>query len=57
MEGLGTFLQYLGNAGLTLGSKIKITEQHDFDRSMTVKINTNKPIHISFEVAKNILMK
>jgi DtxR family Mn-dependent transcriptional regulator len=51
------FLQLLTKLNLSLGSKLAIMEINEFDRSFFVSINDAKPIFISHEVAKNILVK
>jgi DtxR family Mn-dependent transcriptional regulator len=52
-----SFLQYLDKNGLSLGKKIKVKEIIEYDNSMNISINNSKTIlHISFEVAKNILV-
>ncbi len=50
------FLQYLAKTELTLGSTIKINDVNDFDRSLQITISKGKPVFISNEVAKNILV-
>ncbi len=49
------FLQYLDKLDLGLGTKLVIDEIMPFDRSMLVTINQGKQLHLSHEVAKNIL--
>ena len=51
------FLQYLAKIGLNLGVSINIIEINDFDKSLTIKIGENKESFISYEVAKNLLVK
>lgn len=52
-----SFLQYLDRSGLSLGKKIKVRETADYDRSMNISIlNSKQHLHISFDVAKNILV-
>jgi DtxR family Mn-dependent transcriptional regulator len=50
------FLQYLDKNGLALGCKIVILEITPFDKSLLITINRDKQVHISHEVAKNILV-
>jgi DtxR family Mn-dependent transcriptional regulator len=50
------FLQYLDKNGLALGCQIIILETTPFDKSLLITINTDKQMHISHEVAKNILV-
>jgi DtxR family Mn-dependent transcriptional regulator len=56
-EHSSSFLQYLEKNGLSLGNEIEVTEVHAFDMSADVKVNNKKAIHLSYEVAKNILIK
>ncbi|MDP1727511.1 MAG: metal-dependent transcriptional regulator [Bacteroidota bacterium] len=51
------FLQYLQKNGLTLGRSIKILEINAFDLSVQIELDKVKKIHISNEVARNILIK
>lgn len=52
------FLQYLHKNGLSLGKKIKVKETTDYDKSMNISLPDSKTlIHISHDVAKNILVK
>jgi len=52
-----TFLQYLEKNALLPGNKIKVKEVIEYDKSMNICINNSKTIiHISYEVAKNILV-
>lgn len=50
------FLQHLDKMGLGLGTKMTIDEITPFDRSMLITINEGKRLHLSHEVAKNILV-
>ena len=51
------FLRYLDQNGLVLSSRIKIIAFHSFDKSMDLVINGKKTLHISYQVASNILVK
>lgn len=51
------FLQYLDKAGILLGNEIKINETVEYDRSMIISLKNKNNLHISFDVAKNILVK
>ena len=52
------FLQYLQKNGLSLGKKIRVKETTDYDKSMDISLPDSKTlIHISYDVAKNILVK
>ncbi len=50
------FLQYLEKTGLTLGASLHIKEVLEFDGSVSLKLDQNREITISREVAKNILL-
>lgn len=51
------FLQHLQKSGLTLGRSIKILEINAFDLSVQLELDKVKKIHLSNEVARNILIK
>ena len=51
------FLQYLAKIGLNLGISIEVIEINNFDKSLTIKIGGNNQCFISYEVAKNLLVK
>lgn len=51
------FLQLLTKLNLNLGARLEVIEINTFDRSVSLKIAEEKPIFISHEVAKNILVK
>ena len=55
-KGTPSFLQYMDKIGMQLGTKIKVIDKVDFDQSLEIQLN-NDSIHISNEVAKNILIK
>ena len=50
------FLDYLTNLNIRIGTKIEIIQKIEFDKSLRIKIENNQN-HISFDVAKNILIK
>jgi DtxR family Mn-dependent transcriptional regulator len=50
------FLQHLDKMGLSLGTKLVIHEITPFDRSMLVTVNKERQLHLSNEVARNILV-
>ena len=56
-EHAASFLQFLSKAGLIPGSVVSVLEINDFDRSMLLKINESGPSFVSYEVARNILIK
>ncbi len=51
------FLQYLEKMNLVLGKQIQITEQNQFDKSYQILLNETENLHISVEVAKNVLVR
>lgn len=51
-----SFLQYLDKLGLNLGKSLSVTEKFDFDHSVTITLDGKSHIHVSHEVAKNILV-
>lgn len=51
------FLKYLDKMGIGLGSEIEVQEKQDFDQSIKVNIDGEKPAYISSEVSKNILIQ
>lgn len=56
-EHSASFLRFLEKTGLTPGNTITVVEKHEFDHSMDLLINHKKELHISYDVAKNILVK
>lgn len=50
------FLTYLDKSGIQIGTEIEITEWYEFDNSVDIKINDLKSVHISYQVAQNILI-
>ncbi len=50
-----SFLAYMKKIGLDLGVEFKLTERHDFDRSVEIELN-GKPAQLSHDVAKNIFV-
>lgn len=50
------FLQYLDKLKIQPGSRLKIVEKIEYDGSMQIEINKNKTVHISKEVAGNLLV-
>ena len=50
-----SFLAYMKKIGLDLGVEFKLTERHDFDRSVEIELN-GKPVQLSHDVAKNIFV-
>lgn len=56
-NGSSSFLQYLSKIGVHIGVNILVTERIEFDGSLEVSIQQNKPQLISREAAENILVK
>lgn len=52
-----SFLQMLDKLKISIGSKIKIIEKHEFDGSMQVKVNNQPTINISEQLGKNLIVK
>jgi DtxR family Mn-dependent transcriptional regulator len=50
------FLQYLGKAGLKLGSHIEVLDKIAFDNSFEVRINQQNTIMLSAEVSRNLFV-
>lgn len=48
------FLQYLDKLGLRLGSRILLVDRVAFDGSVELKIDHQKQLIVSYEVAKNV---
>jgi DtxR family transcriptional regulator, Mn-dependent transcriptional regulator len=51
------FLQHLDKLQIKLGSTLKVVEISDFDKSLTVLLNNESTLFVSYEVAKNLLVK
>ncbi|WP_183568178.1 metal-dependent transcriptional regulator [Mucilaginibacter sp. SP1R1] len=51
-----SFLQYLEKQQLVIGKKIAITEIISFDHSVVLQVENIKEVHISREVANNLLI-
>lgn len=51
------FLQHLNKISLNLGFKIELIERNEYDGSIEVKIDNKNHLHLSKEVAKNVLVK
>ncbi len=52
-----SFLKYLDKNNLNLGMKITVAEINDFDKSFQIVINDQPEKLLSYEVAKNLLVK
>jgi DtxR family Mn-dependent transcriptional regulator len=61
MVGVGehstAFLQHLDKNGLVLGCEIKILEINGFDKSVSVVLNQNQQLFLSYEVSRNVLVR
>jgi DtxR family Mn-dependent transcriptional regulator len=51
------FLQHLDKAHLTLGCRLTVQEISDFDKSIAVVLDGQRPLFVSHDVAKNLLVK
>jgi DtxR family transcriptional regulator, Mn-dependent transcriptional regulator len=51
-----SFLQYLEEQGLELGSVLEIESIASFDKSIKINLNKDKNLFISHQVAKNLLV-
>ena len=52
----GSFLQYLNQLHIKIGTKIEILKKISFDKSIEIKVKDTKK-HISNDVAKHLLIK
>lgn len=50
------FLRYLDKLGLSLGNEVKVFDRVDYDQSVFIQLKNNQRVHISNDVAKNILV-
>lgn len=51
-----SFLQFLDQIGLTLGSMIEIKDIQEFDKSMEVKLNNKQKTIFSYTVCSNLMV-
>lgn len=51
------FLQHLNKIEFSLGCQIEVLDKNDYDGSIEVMLNGKRKLHLSKEVAKNILVK
>lgn len=51
-----SFLAHLDKLGISLGTKITITEVNEFDGSMQIQLIDQSPLFISQQVAQNLLV-
>lgn len=52
-----SYLNYLENINLVLGTEIKVDDIIDFDRSMSITVNTTNEVNISNQASKNLIIK
>ena len=52
-----SYLNYLENIDLVLGTDIKVLQVIDFDRSMRVIVNKKEAVNISYQASKNLIIK
>jgi len=61
MTGVGdhstAFLRFLDKNDIQLGNTIEVKKITDYDLSMEISVNRKKSIHVSYDVAKNILVR
>jgi len=50
------FLQHLDHLHIHMGTPIKVVERVEFDKSMGIVVNNSSTTHISYDIAKNILV-
>lgn len=55
-EHASTFLNYLKENSLTLGSSVKVLQHYEFDQSFKIEIDNNE-LSLSFQVANAILVQ
>ncbi|AMS27235.1 iron-dependent repressor [Bacteroidetes bacterium UKL13-3] len=51
------FLQHLNKIALALGCQIEVLDKNEYDGSIEIKLGSSSHLHLSKEVAKNILVK
>jgi DtxR family transcriptional regulator, Mn-dependent transcriptional regulator len=51
------FLQHLNKIAISLGSQIELLDKNEYDGSIEIKLLPSTRLHLSKEVAKNILVK
>ena len=52
-----TFLQYVEQLGLTIGTEIEILEKYPFDNSLRIRLNQSAEKVVSFKVCQNLYAK
>lgn len=56
LEHSAEFLQHLDHSNLALGCTVTVTEINVFDKSVLLRIDTDRTVFVSHEVAKNLLV-
>jgi DtxR family transcriptional regulator, Mn-dependent transcriptional regulator len=51
------FFRHLEKFKLNIGCKLKVIERNDYDNSLNLSINKNQTLHVSNNVASNLLIK
>lgn len=51
------FLRHLDKIGVNLACRLRLQEKNEYDGSVEVKVNDVKTLHLSQDVARNILVK
>jgi len=52
-----SLMRYLKKVNIGIGTKIQVLELHDFDESISVKIDDKKEMELSEKVSKSLLLK
>lgn len=52
-----SLMRYLKKINISIGTKIEVLELHEFDESISVKIDDKKEMELSEKVSKNLLLK
>jgi DtxR family Mn-dependent transcriptional regulator len=55
-EHSAAFLKHLEKIGIGLGVLVKVEDKNEYDNSFWIRIETQEPVFISKEVAKNLLV-
>jgi DtxR family Mn-dependent transcriptional regulator len=56
-EHTAVFLQHLNKISMVLGTEIQVIEKNEYDGSIAIEMPGKKSMHLSKDVAKNILVK
>lgn len=52
-----SFLKFLDKSGIKLGSRLTITEEEEYDSSITIKMENGNNLHLSQNISKKILVQ